>query len=117
MEATKITMADYIQSLQEQGLINSLLKQSLLKHLRDNNKDVSDEAIKHYKNYDVVDFENGKPKYYQSRVNNRFGYAFGSGEEVELYDSICKLTKDEKTAIKIFAVVCKLAGVKTNWEL
>ena len=109
-------MADYIQSLQEQGLINSLLKQSLLKHLRDNDKYVADEAIKHRTNYDVK-WDNGKPKYYQSKTNNRFGYAFGSGEEVELYDSICKLTKDEKTAIKIFAIVCKLAGVKTAWEL
>ena len=116
MTANKISMADYIQSLQEQGLINSLLRQSLLKHLRENDKYVAGEAIKHHTTYDVK-YENGKPKYYQSKVNNHFGYAFVSAEEVELYDSICKITKDEKTAIKIFAVVCKLAEVKTDWEL
>ena len=116
MEVNKISMADYIQSLQEQGLINSLLKQSLLKHLRDNDSEVAKHAIDNYEPYDVK-WDNGKPEYYQSKTNNRFGYAFGSAEEVELYDSICKLTKDEKMAIKIFAIVCKLAGVKTDWEL
>ena len=105
-------MAEYIQYIQEQGLINSLLKQSLLKHLRDHDSEVTKHAIDNYRPYKVK-----LEKYYQSLVNNRFGYAFESGEEVELYDSICKFTKDEKKAIKIFSVVCKLADVKTGWEL
>ena len=109
-------MSEYIQYLQKQGLINSLLKQSLLKHLREHDSKVIKHAIDNYRPYDV-EYEHGKPKYYQSKTNNHFGYAFGSAEEVELYDSICKITKDEKTAIKIFAVVCKLADVKTDWEL
>ena len=109
-------MSEYIQYLQEEGLINSLLKQSLLKHIRDHDIEVEKRAINNYRPYDVG-FENGKPKYYQSKTNNRFGYAFGSAEEVELYDSICKIIKDEKKAIKIFAIVCKLADVETDWEL